>query len=189
MKTIAIMAKSGTGKTTVIDKLCSERPDVFHYVKSFTTRPVRQNDPKDKESHIFVSEAFYERKKNYAFAVYNSPKGYHSWTDESSFMEDKINIYAIDSKEFKNLTEKCLISELHGIFLYIDENEREKRFLSRGEKDFDIEEHLDKKHLKGLSNVKILDVTNLSREETFSEVLDIIEREFGCKLNLEKKVN
>ena len=101
MKTIAIMAKSGTGKTTVIDKLCSERPDIFHYVKSFTTRPVRQNDTKDKESHIFVSEAFYERKKDYAFAVYHSPKGYHSWTDESSFMEDKINIYAIDSKEFK----------------------------------------------------------------------------------------
>lgn len=188
MKVISIMAKSGTGKTTVIDKLCSERPDVFHYVKSFTTRPVRENDPKDKESHIFVSESFYERKKDYAFAVYHSPKGYHSWTDESSFIEDKINIYAIDSKEFKNLTEKCLISELYGIFLYIDEKEREKRFISRGENDFDIEEHLDKKYLEGLSNVKVLDVTNLSREETFSKILDIIEGDFKCKLNLETKV-
>lgn len=178
MKVISIMAKSGTGKTTVIDRLCSERPNIFHYVKSFTTRQVRENDPKDKDSHIFVSEDFYKKRKEYAFATYHSPKGYYSWTDESSFKEDKINIYAIDSKEFKNLTEKYLISDLHGIFLYINENEREKRFLSRGEKDFDIEEHLDKKYVENLSNVKVLDVTNLSVEETFSKVLDIIEREF-----------
>ena len=187
MKVISIMAKSGTGKTTVIDKLCKEYPFLFHYVKSFTTRPVRENDPKDKDSHVFVTEEYYNKRKEYAFAVYHSPKGYTSWTDESSFMEDKINIYAIDSKEFKNLTEKYLISELHGIFLYIDEKEREKRFISRGEKDFDIEEHLDKKYLEGLSNVKVLDVTNLSREETFSEVLGIIKGEFGCKLNLGTK--
>lgn len=178
MKVISIMAKSGTGKTTVIDKLCNQYPSIFHYVKSFTTRQIREKDPKDKESHIFVSEAFYNKRKEYAFATYHSPKGYYSWTDETSFEENKINIYAIDSKEFKNLTEKYLISDLHGIFLYIDENERKTRFLSRGEKDFNIEEHLDKKYVEELPNVKILDVTNLSIEETFSKILDIIEREF-----------
>lgn len=188
MKVISIMAKSGTGKTTVIDKLCNQYPNAFHYVKSFTTRQVRKNDSKDKESHIFVSESFYEERKEYAFATYHSPKGYHSWTDKSSFEENKINIYAIDSKEFKNLTEKYLISDLHGIFLYINEDEREKRFLSRGEKDFDIEEHLDKKYVEDLSNIKVLDVTNLSVEETFSKVLDIIKGDFKCKLNSETKV-
>ena len=95
MQIIAICGKSASGKSYFINQLLTNK-DKYHYVKSYTTREVRKNDENDINTHTFVDDKFFEINKDKAIAMYHSPKGYHSWIDEYSFVENKINLYAID---------------------------------------------------------------------------------------------
>lgn len=149
MKIICLMSKSASGKSTLIKEL-KQMYDI-HEVKSYTTRKMRE-DGNDFNTHVFVDEKFWEDNKDKAIAVYNSPKGYVSWTDINSFDKDKINLYCIDSicanDVFYPYCKEQGI-EVEFIYLDIDESERKRRWIKReGNADnFSEEEHLDKKHL------------------------------------------
>lgn len=52
-----IVAPSGTGKDTVVNRLCKDLN--MTKVKSYTTRPRRPNDPQDVDNHIFISRTEY----------------------------------------------------------------------------------------------------------------------------------
>lgn len=146
IKIVCIMGKSGTGKSTVVKELCKDNK--FHYVKSFTTRQPRPNDPEDIDTHIFVDDKHYDKNKDEILALYESPSGYRSYTTIESFDEEKTNIYVIDPKAFIELVE---LSETNlrtfnviGIYLYLDETTRRKRFEKRGDEvKFSPEDHLD----------------------------------------------
>lgn len=148
MKIIAIMAKSGVGKSTLIGKLIEEYPEIFHYVRSYTTREMRAEDPNDGNTHVFVDEDFWKANQEKAIAVYFSPKGYVSWVDESSFSQDKVNIYAIDplaaSTDLVDWAKDKLDIEVYGVYLKLDENERMSRWSKRhgSTGGFSLEKHL-----------------------------------------------
>lgn len=147
-KIVCIMGKSGTGKSTVVKELCKD--DKFHYVKSFTTRDPRPNDPEDINTHVFVDEQHYEKNKDEILALYESPNGYKSYTTIESFDKDKVNIYVIDPKAFVEFLvfDADLTMDIMGIYLYLDEEIRRKRFEQRGDgTEFSFEEHLDIKHI------------------------------------------
>lgn len=172
---LAIMGKSGTGKSSVIHKLCQDHHHDLYYVKSFTTRKPRENDVNDIESHYFVGEDFYKAmaRDGKIVALYESPSGYHSFTTQDCFHKDKINLYAIDPVAFKEL--KVLIPEMRGVYLDISEDERKKRFEKReGSLDkFKNEDHLSKDVL-GEDFANIIDVSDLSIDETIKKFEELV---------------
>lgn len=71
---LVISAPSGTGKSTLIQKLIERYPQ-FHYSISCTTRPLRANE-KDGKHYFFLSEAeFLARQKQGYFAEWANVHG------------------------------------------------------------------------------------------------------------------
>ena len=151
-KVLCIMGKSGVGKSTVIDLLCKD--DRYSYVISKTTREIREDDPNDSKTHIFVTpEEFHEDLCNGRIvATYVSPSHYINWTSDDLFDKDKINVYAIDPTAFAEWTKwfNCEY-DIYGIYLDVPENIRKDRLKMRGDEICE-EPHLDSSIL---SNEKV----------------------------------
>lgn len=154
---VCFMGKSGTGKSTIINELCNLNEE-YSPVLSYTTRGIRNDE--DKKTHVFVDKEYWENNKDKAIAVYHDEiRDYYSWTDEDSFDEDKINLYAIDPIAFMDFTEKYK-SNVIGIYLFLTEAERKLRLTIRsGINEYRKEEHLSYDHLKG-SKVPVLTFSN-----------------------------
>lgn len=167
MVIIGIMSKSGCGKSTVINKLCENK--IYHNIKSYTTRGVRQNDPNDINTHVFVDKEFWEENKLKSWATYfDKVNDYVNWTDEVSFNKYKINLYAIDPKAFWGVSRKN--KDTFGIYLELDEEERKERLTKRGSK-YQEEHHLSSEHLTGCQNKVIININN----KTVDQVAELIE--------------
>lgn len=160
MQIIAICGKSASGKSYFINQLLTNK-DKYHYVKSYTTREVRKNDENDINTHTFVDDKFFEINKDKAIAMYHSPKGYHSWIDKDSFVEDKINLYAIDPiavrDELYPYCEKNNI-DLKIYYLYVPEYIRKRRYFERegNLNGYSDEPHLDISQLKNIKDKVIV---------------------------------
>lgn len=172
---LAIMGKSGCGKSSIIEKLCLEFPNDFYYVKSFTTRKKRKNDRKDKDTHFFVNTDFYKQMLNdkKIVALYDSPNGYHSFTTMDCFQERKINLYAIDPKAFLSLNKFFKEDNILGIYIDISEEERKNRYKKREKtlKGFSDESHLSKDIL---GKNCIVDVSNLTLDESVKKIKEVV---------------
>lgn len=173
-KIICFIGKSGSGKSTLINQLHREFPEL-HIVKSFTTRKVRINDPNDINTHTFVNEDKFnkDKEKDKIIALYESPKGYKSWTTDRSFK--KINLYAIDPKAYIELYNSKKYNII-GFYLNIDEDVREKRLKVRDKiEKIDIESHLDKKILLD-NDVPVLIMNEYSLYRVERIIRNFIER-------------
>lgn len=128
-KVICIIGKSGVGKSTFVNELIKNNK--FHFIKSYTTREVRKNDPEDIKTHTFVSKKFREETKNEILAEYiNEQKGYCSWVDKTLFDEKKINLFVIDIDAFVKLNKRKDMN-IRVVYLQLSELEREKRYKNR----------------------------------------------------------
>lgn len=185
---ICIMGKSSTGKSTLINNLV-KKDKKFYGVKSFTTRKPRANDLiNDLKTHSFVTLEKYNRDKNEdkIIALYhNIEKNYYNWTTEESFLDNKINLYAIDPKAYISFVEKYKKEyNIFGFYLNLNEKERIKRKIKRdGINDvIDLEHHLSLNILKENKEIKdlflTLDINNLSEEEIINNVLNILGGNF-----------
>lgn len=162
MVIISIMGKSGTGKSTIINRLCNSDL-MYNNVKSYTTRGVRENDPNDINTHVFVDKEYWEENKLKSWATYfDKVNDYVNWTDESSFNKYKVNLYAIDSQAFRTISKKN--DDTFGIYLELDENERKKRLIKRGSK-YDFESHLSSEYIITHQNKIIINIENKSIDE------------------------
>lgn len=179
MKIIAFCGKSGCGKSTIIDLLQNQYDNMFT-VKSYTTRAVREYDKNDIFTHKFVSKEFYEQHKDRAISVYHAPQGYVSWTDETSFDNNKINLYAIDVAEaVKTLYPYCKKNNHELLIIYLDVSEeiRKERYLKREStlNGYKTEEHLDKTPLNDFNgSYAIIKTDDLSPEMVAKNILSKI---------------
>ena len=129
-KVICILGKSGVGKDTLAKELCSNKK--YHFVKSYTTREIRKNDPEDINHHTFVKKSFREEfnERDILVEYRNEKLGYCSWTSSDLFDEDKINVYVVDIDAYIKLSKKHDFNCI-GIYLKLSELEREKRYKER----------------------------------------------------------
>ena len=106
---IIISAPSGSGKTTVVDRLLADEPQLERSV-SCTTRPPRQGE-KDGEDYFFVSEEEFRRKKdNGEFLEWEETFGFYYGTPMAEFSEavgkGRDIILSIDVKGARQVKEK-----------------------------------------------------------------------------------
>jgi guanylate kinase len=122
-----IIGKSGSGKDTVVKKLC-ERYDYTQLI-SYTTRPKRYED---EDTHVFISDAEYEAHRAsgdiVAYTFYN---GYHYFATKGQLYE--CDLYVIDPAGVEHLIKEMPNEHFVGIYLDMSEGIQEYRMCARGD--------------------------------------------------------
>ena len=110
-----IVGKSGSGK----DYLCSKLEGKNHHqVKSYSTRPIRKDDPKDKMSHTFITnDEFNNFKKEDIFAYTKYNNNHYFVTKEMLRNQD---LYIIDPTGIRYILDKYINKELAARAIGID---------------------------------------------------------------------
>ena len=85
---VVVSAPSGTGKTTVCEKLLEEMPGLRRSV-SFTTRPKRKEETKGQHYHFVSERRFLEERSRGRFAEWAKVHGYLYGTPRD-FLESRI---------------------------------------------------------------------------------------------------
>ena len=126
MKRIIISGKGGSGK----DYLRKIMEDYgFTYCKSYTTRPIRENEENGKD-YFFIEEKDIPAKKDLYESVYFN--GWFYGTPKSEF--EKCNLFIMTPKGISSLKKE---DRKNSVVIYIEANEetRRNRLLERRDAD------------------------------------------------------
>lgn len=132
-----IAGKSGSGKTTISDKIEEMTKGQLKVLRSYTTRPPRFKDDKD---HTYITEKEYNKLTNkIATACINN---YHYCATVDQYNES--NIYVCDLEGIKSLGTliqlvNCPMRKPIVIYLDVSKEERERRMRKQGRKEEEIQ--------------------------------------------------
>ena len=136
---IALVGVSGSGKTTLANK--ASKMFGLTVLKSYTTRPPRENDEADFSSHKFctMQEAAFiaENDKIVAKNWFNN---YFYFATQSQV--DAADIYVVDVQGLKDLYRNYHGKPIISIFLDVDSSIAADRMSKRGDSDEAIFERL-----------------------------------------------
>lgn len=167
-----ICGKSGSGKTTVVEKL--EQDYGYHVLKSHTTRNPRH--PNDTD-HIYseISDYMTAKENNTIVTSTVFDRNYYWATREQL---DYCDLYVIDKDGIESLQEKYDGSrQLVVIYIDVDPEECIKRMKKRGDKDADIWERLkhDTEAFIGIEEPSDF-IVDGNKKDTWKIVANIIEQ-------------
>lgn len=186
-----IMWISWAWKWTLIDNLKKYQNELsIKFLRSYVTRPIRKGEVEWNIYHFISLEEFKKWIENNEFLEYELNHGLHYyWTKKIDVLDNGINIWKNVLKEievkwlnniFKN--NSFLKENIVSIFLDISEEMLEERIKARWAEMSQEELNNRKKSLKNekIESRKIcdyiIDTSNLSKEQTLEEVLQIIEK-------------
>lgn len=134
---IAILGTSGCGKSTIASRL--ERKYGYVQAKSYTTRPIREDDSNDINTHTFISRAEVENYKD-SIVAYNEYNGNAYFVTRE--MLEGCQIYVVDREGliqlYKNYHDKDILS----IYIDCDSSIASRRMAERGDSDEQIMKRL-----------------------------------------------
>ena len=167
-----ICGKSGSGKTTVVEKL--EQNYGYAVLKSYTTR--KQRHPNDTD-HIYsdISDYMAAKEENNIIASTVFDHNYYWATTEQLNNSD---LYVIDKYGIESLYEKYHGSR-HLVVIYIDVDNDEciTRMKKRGDKDSVIWERVKHDASAFIGIDKLSDfIIDGGKEDVWKTVADIIEK-------------
>ncbi|NIN37104.1 MAG: guanylate kinase [Gammaproteobacteria bacterium] len=173
-----ISAASGTGKTTLVRKLCAEVPDLQVSI-SYTTRPQRTGEVEGVDYFFVSEERFSEMVNENAFLEHEIVFSYRYGTPrawvESQMNNGKDIILEIDWQGARDI--KALFPDCVSIFILPPSlEELEKRLRLRKREDAaTIQERLDAA-LEEISHYELFDylVMNDCLEKALAELTDLI---------------
>lgn len=132
---IAIIAQSGAGKTTLVNKL--HRRFGYTPLKSYTTRLPRENDEADLTSHCFcdMHEAMVFMEQNQIVCSSWFAGNFYFCTKSQL---DNSDLYVLDAKGLKDLYRNYHDKPILSIYLDVDSSIVAKRMSKRGDSDEEI---------------------------------------------------
>ena len=134
---IALISPSGGGKSTIASKL--EKKYGYTQVKSYTTRPIREDDPNDYLTHTFISFADVEQYSDEIVAS-NTFNNQFYFATVSQLNANQI--YVVDVEGLKQLRENYHEKPIIAIYLDVPSEICAKRMEQRGDSDEAIMQRL-----------------------------------------------
>ena len=130
-KLFCVMGRTCSGKTTLAKTVAATLH--MKVLRSYTTRPMREEENEHTSDHIFISEdevKLFEGK----MAAYTEINGYKYFVTKDMIME--ADIYVVDPNGYKMLGEyverKNMKIKLVPIYIDVDVNDQERRYRARG---------------------------------------------------------
>ena len=125
---IAILGVSGSGKTTLANKLAKKYG--YSVLKSYTTRPPRENDEADLSSHTFCTLDEANQMSDRIVCCNWFSDFFYFATKEQI---DAADIYVLDVKGLKDLYSNYYNKPIISIFLDVDSSIAASRMEKRGD--------------------------------------------------------
>lgn len=162
---VCFMGKSASGKSTLIKKYNG------HVVKSFSTRPVRENDPNDIHTHEFVGECFYKNVKGKILDYQG--QNYNNFVTLDSFKFGEQNLFAVDPKAYNIMCKLPSLFSVEGVYIMVDEQERLRRLKNRQDgKMYGYERHLSYANIEDDTNVTmVVNGVNMGALSMYKELI------------------
>lgn len=132
---IAIIAPSGAGKTSLVNKVSKKYG--YSVLKSYTTRMPRENDKADLSSHTFCDmkeAAFFSEQKQIVCSTWFA--GNYYFCTKSQL--DTCDLYVLDVKGLKDLYRNYHDRPIISILLDVDSSIVAERMSKRGDSDEEI---------------------------------------------------
>ena len=124
---VNLVAKSGSGKTTVAKEL--EKLG-YNVIQSYTTRKPRH---KEEWGHTFINTADMEKiNKDDMIAFKEVYKGLYYFATKEQYQGKGVSIYTVCPDGAKQVKENVKDAEVITIYLQVDENIREFRMRDEG---------------------------------------------------------
>lgn len=143
---IALLGKSGSGKSTIANRL--ERKYNYVQAKSYTTRQIREEDENDINTHTFIThEQIADFKDD--IVAYNEYNGNAYFVTRK--MLEGCQIYVVDREGLIQLYRNYHDKDILAIFISCDSAIASRRMEGRGDTDEQIMKRLqyDEKAFKG----------------------------------------
>ena len=120
--------RTATGKSSIVRKVCDETG--LSYVKSYTTRPMRDSE-KEESDHLFISPEDVDLYKD-KMAAYTKIGDYEYFTTFDVL--DKADFYVIDPKGIAELRMRCKGRyNIKVIYIRVPKDQLLKRARKRGD--------------------------------------------------------
>lgn len=127
---ICLISASGGGKSTIASKL--EKRYGYTQVRSYTTRPIRDDDENDYLTHTFISFADVEQYRDEIVASNTFNNQFYFATISQL---NANSIYVVDVEGLKQLRENYHDKPIIGIYLDVPSEICAKRMEQRGDSD------------------------------------------------------
>jgi guanylate kinase len=134
---LCLIAKSGCGKSTIASRL--ERKYNYIQAKSYTTRPVREEDENDINTHTFITRAEIENYKD-DIVAYNEYNGNAYFATRT--MLNNAQIYVVDREGLIQLYKNYHDKDILAIYIDCDSSIASRRMAERGDTDEQIMQRL-----------------------------------------------
>lgn len=170
---ITLIGKSGSGKNYIANKL--ERKG-FTSVKSYTTRPIRHDDPNDINTHTFISpDRVSEYKDDIVADTYFNGAYYFATRQQLN----EADIYILDKAGLIQLYHNYHDRDILAFYIDCDSSICAERMSKRGDSDEAIMSRLqyDAEAFKGVDELCDFVVKNESQEQA-NRIVDYIENTF-----------
>ena len=142
-KIICLIGKSGSGKSTIEQKLCSDLE--INQVVSHTTRPPRKKELEGLDYH-FVSDDYFEEKKEefieqrlYKVINKDGTKGIWRYGLHRNSIKEGLNVVVIDVNGYKALRVYFGKQNVLPFFIHCSDSTRLNRVLLRGDGSNELE--------------------------------------------------
>lgn len=170
---IILIGESGSGKTTILERLCTRG---YQRAINHTTRDKRPSEENSKEMQFVTKPEFeklWEEQKLLQRAEFN---GQYYGISTQSLREDVVCISIVDS--VKDIKEKAKALGKENIpitvfYIHVPEQERVKRMLKRGDsiESIQIRMQIDKEKFKRAKEVADYIIENIDLENAVEEIL------------------
>ena len=170
---IILIGESGSGKSTILEKLCERG---YEKAINHTTRPKRPSEKNSKEMKFVTKEEFEQLwKENKLLQRAEFNQEYYGISTES-LKENVVCISIVDSvKDIKNKA-KELGKEIPLVvfYIYVPEEERVRRMLKRGDSMESIQTRLeiDREKFKNAKEVADYMIENVDIQRAVEEILE-----------------